>query len=297
LVPVLTTSSAGNPDRPRIVLFCVAPGAYRLLRDWAARAGYSFRLIVTTPGPTRARTTMYREIIAEAPADQDFLITTRFRRAAPQIAALEPDLVLSFTLPYRLPAEILAIPRHGAVNLHPSPLPEYRGPDPARMVYNGESKLGATLHRTAADYDTGAILSRQVAPMPPNITPKAVLDIWNDLTVKALDEGVPRALADDPGTPQDSSLASYAASFSEHELWQDWNLPARVLQRRVAALNLFSPRARATIGDRAYCVTGLTAVLDRRSGAPPGTALEWSEHGVTVQTADGVAHVTVAPLP
>jgi methionyl-tRNA formyltransferase len=279
------------------VLFCVAPGAYRLLRDWAVGAGYSFRLIVTTPGPSRARTTMYREIIAEAPADQDFLITTRFRRAAPQIAALEPDLVLSFTLPYRLPAEILAIPRFGAVNLHPSPLPEYRGPDPARMIYNGEPRLGATLHRTTADYDTGPILSQHLAPMPNDITPKAVLNTWNDLSLKALSDGVPRALAGDPGTPQDSSRASYAASFGEEETWQDWNVPARVLQRRVTALNLFSPQARAVIDGRPYCITGLTAMPEARSSAPPGTTIEWAEHGVTIQTADGMAHVTVAPLP
>jgi methionyl-tRNA formyltransferase len=293
----LTTPTAGTPDGPRIVLYCVSPDAYRLLRDWAARAGYSFRLIVTTPGPARARTTMYREIIAEAPPDQDFLITTRMRRVAPQIAALDPDLILSFTLPYRLPPEILAIPRHGAVNLHPAPLPEYRGPEPARMIYNGESRLGATLHRTDADFDTGAILSRQVAPMPENITPKSVLDTWYGLVVKALDEGVPRALAGNPGTPQDGAQASYAASFSEEELWQDWHMPAMVLQRRVTALNLFSPRARGIIDGRAYCLTGLTAMPDARSNAPVGTALEWSEHGVMVRTAEGIAHVTVAPLP
>ncbi|HWE63972.1 MAG TPA: formyltransferase family protein, partial [Chloroflexota bacterium] len=165
----MSSTNGSHANSPRIVLYCVAPPAYRLLRDWAARTGYGFRLIVTTPGPRRARTGAYRAIIAEAPAEQDILITTHMRGIAALIAAADPDLILSFTLPFRIPPDVLALPRHGAVNLHPAPLPLYRGPEPARMIYNGEPNLGATLHRTDSEFDTGAILSVHTAPMPKNI--------------------------------------------------------------------------------------------------------------------------------
>ena len=284
-------------DRPRIVLYCVDPPAYRLLRVWAERQGYAFVLLVTTPGPPRARSIVYREIIAEAPTGQDILISTGMRRIAPQIAALEPDLILSYTLPYRLPAEIIALPRYGAVNLHPAPLPAYRGPNPARMIYNGEPILGATLHRTAADYDTGAILSRRSAPMPADISPATVLSVWSELVRDALTEGIPRALAGDPGLPQDPSQASYGASFAPEELWLDWRLPATVLQRRTTALNLLVPQAKAIVNGRAYLVEALVSLPNPSPRGDPGTVLASSPGALTVQTADGVAEMVAWPLP
>jgi methionyl-tRNA formyltransferase len=293
----METVGAGQGSGPRIILYCVAPDAYRLLRAWADRRGYRFRLIVTTPGPARARNPMYREIIAEAPPEQDILVTTGMRRIAPLLATLNPDLILSYTLPYRIPPEVTALPRHGAVNLHPAPLPAYRGPNPARMIYNGESTLGVTLHRTAEDFDTGAILSQHVAPMPDDVSPDTVLALWSDLAMKTLDEGVARALTDEPGTPQDSTRASYAASFTPEEMWLDWHLPAAVLQRRATALNLFVPQARAWLDGRPYLVEQLTSLPDTSSRAQPGTVLERSGNRLQVQTAAGIAQLTIGTLP
>jgi methionyl-tRNA formyltransferase len=281
---------------PRIILYCVAPDAYRLLSAWADRRGFAFTLIVTTPGPTRARNPLYRTIVAEAPASQDILVTTHMRGIAPLLASVDPDLILSFTFPYRIPPEVLTIPRHGAVNLHPAPLPAYRGPNPARMIYNGETTLGATLHRTEVEFDTGPILSRHMAPMPKDVTPQSVLATWSDLILQALDEGVPRALADDPGTPQDDTEASYAASYTEDEMWLDWSVPAAVLQQRATALNLFEPHARAIIDGREYRVDAVTSLPDEPSRAEPGTVLESFENLVKVQTADGVALLAASPL-
>ena len=282
---------------PRIVLYCVDPPAYRLLRTWAERQGYAFLLLVTTPGPPRARSTVYREIIAEAPPGQDILISTRMRGIAPQIAALDPDLILSYTLPYRLPAEIIALPRYGAVNLHPAPLPAYRGPNPARMIYNGEPILGATLHRTAADYDTGAILSRRTAPMPIEVSPASVLSVWSELVTDVLTEGIPRALAGDPGTPQDPTQASYAASFLPEEMWLDWRLPAAILQRRVTALNLLAPQAMVMVEGRTYVVESLISLPDTAPRRDPATVLAASPGSLTVQTAEGIAQMVVQALP
>jgi methionyl-tRNA formyltransferase len=218
------------------------------------------------------------------------------RRIAPLVAAVNPDLILSFTFPYRIPPEVLALPRHGAVNVHPAPLPAYRGPNPVRMLFNGEPVLGATLHRTEADFDTGPILSRQVAPLPDEVSTQSVLEVWSDLVTKALDEGIPRALADEPGTPQDSTQASYAASFTEEDMWLDWNLPSAVLRLRVTALNLLAPRAKALIDGREYLVDDLMSLSDSPPRAQPGTVLERFENVVKVQTAEGIALLTVTEL-
>lgn len=290
--------SATPTNRPRIVVYTVNPLAYRLLRSWSERHEYEFALVVTSPGPKRARSTGYREIIAESPPQQDILVTTAMGRTAPLVAAVKPDLILSFSLPFRLPPEVTAIPLHGAVNMHPAPLPAYRGPNPARMIYNGEPILGATLHRTAADYDTGAILSQHTRPMPNELTPDSILSVWGDLILRALDDGVPRALADEPGTPQDDAQASYAASFTEKDMWLDWGLPAATLQRQTVALNIFEPQARGMIEGRSYAITDLREVPDPPGRLAPGTVLAWSGNTATIQTGQGLAQVkTAVPGP
>ena len=92
----------------------------------------------------------------------------------PLIAAAEPDLLISATFPHKLPASVLAIPRLGAFNLHPTLLPQGRGPNPQRLVYEGAETLGATLHQTTADFDAGAMFSRQKAPLPDDLTGEAI---------------------------------------------------------------------------------------------------------------------------
>src|SRR6266542_1748044 len=95
----------------RVVAYCVLPPAYGLVREWAERHGHRLLLLVTTPGPPARRSSTYRDIVGMAPPEQDVLITTRPKRTSALVAALRPDIVLSFTFPYRLPPEVLELPR------------------------------------------------------------------------------------------------------------------------------------------------------------------------------------------
>src|SRR5215212_2352532 len=242
-------SDSGRLSGLRVVTFNVLPMAYGLVSRWAEENGHRLVLLVTTPGPSTRRMPIYRETAALAPPGQDVLVTTRLRRvAAPLIRELRPDLVVSFTFPYRIPPEITAIPRFGAVNLHPTPLPAFRGPNVARPIYEGWPEIGATLHRTAEDYDTGDVLAQYTAPLPEAVTPEAIMALWPPLMARAFAEGVEAAIRGAPGRPQDHSRASYAAPFTEAEHWLDWAEPVATLRRKVAALNLFGgAQARARI--------------------------------------------------
>ncbi len=288
--------STENTSGLRIVTFNVEPPAYQLVAEWAARHGHELVLVVTAPGRPTSPYDGYREIVAMVPRGQDVLVTTRLRRAAPLIAALAPDLVLSYTFPYRIPPEVTAIPRCGAVNLHPSPLPRYRGPNPARMLYDGEPTLGATLHRIDIDFDTGPILARHERPLPADASPERVVAGWREVLVAALEEGVTRAAAGDPGIPQDDSLASYAAPFTEEERWLNWDDPAALLQRRTTALNLVLPLARATIDGRPYAIHRVCPLAGPPPCAPPGTLLDRTADALIVRAADAAVEVLTTPL-
>jgi len=286
------------PTPLRIVAFVAFLPAYRLVAAWAARHGHRIVLVVTVPasGPNR-----YGEenpaLIESLPPEQDVLITGRLKTtAAAAIAKHAPDLIVSATFPRRIPEEVTAIPRLGAVNLHPAPLPRGRGPNPQRLIYDGDLTAGATLHRIAPGFDTGAILSRHERTLPAAVIPEIIFGAWVDLLTAALEEGTARAIAGDPGAPQDESQATAATFFTPAEEVLSWDEPARVIQRRAAALNLMAPAARAEIDGHCVLIHDVRALPDAPA-ARPGTILDRTGETLVIRAADTAVQITVSLLP
>lgn len=282
-------------DAPlRIVTFNFLPLAYDLVTGWIHQHGHKHVLAVTTPGPTTRPTPAYRGIVNSAPRNVDILVTTRLRTVAtPLIRALEPDLIICFSFPYRITPEICAIPRYGAVNLHPAILPALRGPNVMRGFYEGDSVYGATLHWIAPEYDTGNILSQKAAPVPEQVTMESIFPVWGQLVSEALAEGIARALDGDPGVAQDDAQATYAAPFTEEEHRIDLAEPRQVVQRKIVALAMGGGVAQVEIEGRAYSVTGAVWV-EGTSGEQPGALLSADGESLTVQTGDGALRLQLA---
>ena len=297
----LTISSGGVSNGTgrhglRIAAFHVEPEAYRLVRDWAESRGHEIVLLVTTPGPVPRTYLGYRQVVAAAPPRTEILITTRFRRATPIIAAAKPDLLLSYTFPYRLPDALLGVAPLGAVNLHPAPLPRFRGPNPHRMIYEGDPTIGAALHRMAPEFDAGPTLSVQEAPLPGEPTIESVRELYDHLIVAALDEGVARAARGEWGEEQDDSAATYAAGFTPDEYWLDWRLSGDTLRRQAIALNLVETRARAAFEGHARLVPAVTPIPETdapyiRFGVQAGDVIGRDGDVLIVMAGDGPVRV------
>lgn len=281
----------------RVVTFNVLPLAYDLVRRWAEETGNKLILVVTTPGPTTRRSTTYQQIVSAAPPGQEILVTTRLRTVAlPLIQKLEPDLIVSFTFPYRIVPEIRQAARYGAVNLHPTHLPAYRGPNPMRSFYDGYPTLGATMHWIADDFDTGSVLSQHTAPLPHPVTPQNIIAAWRPLMGQAFYEGVARAVAGEAGVVQDEAQASYAAPFSAAEHWLDLIEPADVVQRKFTALHMANAgSARVNLNGKAAGVEQLE-VTWQASSAAPGAIIEQHATTCLIQTADGQVRLTLKAL-
>lgn len=293
------TAGATGPAAVRIVALVVEPIAYRLVADWAERHGHRLVLAATTPGPPRSRANRdYLDLVAALPPTQDVVISTRMRRVvAPAMVAAAPDLLVSFTFPHRIPPELVAVPRFGAVNLHPTPLPAFRGPNPRRMLFEGMPTLGAALHRIEAGFDAGAILACRERPVPVPPTPERVLEAWLGVLAEALAAGAARALAGEWGEAQDEAAATYAAPFTAAERRLDWRWPVAELTRRVLALSLFRPEAEATIDGATLAVRWLRPAVGAGPGAAPGTILERNGDRFVVAAGDGAVEVGTAGRP
>ena len=280
----------------RVVLLTAHLPNYHLIADWAQRHNHQLLLVVTLPGGTGRR---YgdEDLVAGLSKEHNALITSQLRGvAAPAIAAMAPDLVISAAFPRLIPPEILEIPACGAVNLHPSVLPAGRGPNPFRLVYEGDRTIGATLHRTEAKFDTGPILSQRQRGLPREMSGPALLAALGEMFAEVIEEGAAKALAGEPGTPQDAARVSYAAPFTTEEELIDFAEPVAVICRKVAALNILTPRARFRLAGN-DCVVQHAYKVPSEDGAVPGTVLAPNTDGWTVQAADSAVRIITAQPP
>jgi methionyl-tRNA formyltransferase len=135
--------------------------------------------------------------------------------AAPEsrdfVRSLEPDVAVVCCYPVRLPTQLVSIARHGGMNVHPSLLPRYRGPEPLFWVFrNGERKTGVTLHTVAAKLDAGRIVAQEEIALADDTAGDRLWIDSAELGARMLE----RVLADLDGflhgaTPQDEHFASY----------------------------------------------------------------------------------------
>lgn len=142
------------------------------------------------------------------------------------LAALRPDLWCVACFPRRLPPAWLALPRLGGLNLHPSLLPAYRGPQPLFWQFRqGEARTGVSVHQLDAGLDTGDLVGQAAVSFP---------DGWREVDAeRALAATGARLVLDAlahapwPRRPQPGIGASYFPSPTADDLSVPVSWPAR----------------------------------------------------------------------
>src|SRR6266508_3379697 len=113
-----------------------------------------------------------------------------------RVTALAPDFVFSFYYRLMLTPALLACARRGALNMHGSLLPKYRGRAPVNWaVLHGARETGATLHYMADKPDSGDIVAQQAVPILPDDTAREVFDKVTLAAEIALDGVLPALVA------------------------------------------------------------------------------------------------------
>ncbi|MEV6285578.1 formyltransferase family protein [Kribbella sp. NPDC051770] len=279
----------------RIVTLNTFQAGYRVVSEWAARNGHEIVLLVTLPVGGERYDPTAPPLIASMPAELNVLVTNKLRAvAAPVIEAMEPDLVISAAFPRLIPDEVLKVPRYGALNCHPSPLPIGRGPNPQRLIYEGSDEVAASVHRTEPGFDTGAVLAQRSMPLPADLNGGPLMECWRTLLTSCLDEAVPRAVAGDRGEPQDPAKVTEAPRFTPEEYVLDLTEPSAVVRRKAAALNITAVMARVRLDGTEYLVAR-TEPTEARAGAP-GSIVATHHDGFTVRTADAALRLTAAQV-
>jgi methionyl-tRNA formyltransferase len=186
---------------------------------------------------TSLRAQQLADMVREAAPELDVLFPRDKHSLARLFAAYAPDVVLCTGYPWKVPPEALAVPRFGVVNQHPALLPRHRGPIPlAWTLRAGDDVFGITWHRMDEEFDTGPILAQTTIPV---LDDETTIDELGPRLGAAATSLLPRVFdrlaAGDPGDPQATEGASWAAPFGEDYAQVDWTRTAREIHDQVRA--------------------------------------------------------------
>ena len=114
-----------------------------------------------------------------------------------QLNNLSPDLFVVAAYGKILSPELLKIPTHGALNIHPSLLPKYRGPTPVQtVILNGDTETGVTIIVLDNELDHGPILVQQTESILPTDTAQSLHERLFKIGAKLLDKNIDQYLND-----------------------------------------------------------------------------------------------------
>jgi len=187
---------------------------------------------------------------------------------AETVERLEPDLILSVFYRQILPRRLLDIPRLGAVNLHPSLLPGYRGRCPLNWaIINGEKKSGVTLHYMTEKADSGDVIGQLEFEIADEDDIKTVYEKTVTASLEILRRFLPTIF--DRGavrTPQDERQASYFGRRTPEDGRIDWAKGADEIHNLIRGVTHPFPGAFSFIKDKKLLIW--KATVSDRSGAP-----------------------------
>jgi methionyl-tRNA formyltransferase len=280
-----TPASADQPLR--IVLFVREPfalaGALQTIRE----LGHRVVAVLTSAGPPTRRSDGYQTIVQQTPKNIDVIVSNFPARWAALIAPYAPDLIVIATFSWKVPPDVLAIPRIGTINLHGAMLPNYRGRGDYALqtMFRNDDRhgYGATWHWVDDDFDTGPILAQQIVPIEDDDDVMSLVGKLVTASIATMPRAISMAASGEPGTPQ-RDQGFYCGPLDP--AWQtiDWNAPAREIHNQVRAW--FLTGAYATIDEMEARITR-TRLVAGNADATPGTVLSRDNGTLIVQCGDG----------
>jgi methionyl-tRNA formyltransferase len=157
-----------------------------------------------------------------------------------KIKQLNPELLITASYGEIIKKEVRQIPLLGAINIHPSLLPKYRGPTPIQTaLLNGENKTGTTIFKLTSRLDAGPILAQRELVIQSEDNFGSLEEKLANISAELLGEILP-AIKDKTLTvrPQNENLASYTHKFDKQDLWINWKDKIRNIFNQIRA---FSP--------------------------------------------------------
>ncbi|WP_455285024.1 methionyl-tRNA formyltransferase [Cupriavidus necator] len=298
--------SQASPARPLRVAFAGTPEFARVALEAIHAAGFPVVAVLTQPDRPAGRGMQLQaspvKQFAVASGLGPVLQPRSLRRqgkypeeaaaAVDALAEIAPDVMVVAAYGLILPAEVLALPRLGCLNIHGSLLPRWRGAAPIhRAIEAGDAETGITLMQMDEGLDTGDMLTREAVPIGPDDTTGTLHDTLAALGARMIVAALTELAAGRTlnATPQPEAGVTYAEKIAKDEAPLDLRRPAVELAHQVRAFNPF-PGATVQVGDTVIkCWQALPLAAASSLPHPPGTVLAADAAGILIACGDGSA--------
>lgn len=214
---------------------------------------------------------------------------TRLRdgTATELIKSLDPDILVVVAYGRILPDDMLEVPKYGAINVHASLLPKYRGAAPIQWaVLNGDKITGVTTMYLASEMDTGDIIYTTETEIGEFETSGELFDRLMIMGAELLD----RTLRDieagtAPRTPQDHSKASYVKMLDKSLSPIEWAKTPRKVIKQIYGLQPW-PVATAELDGKVFKIYSAEYTQNKTDKAP-GSVVSAGKKGIEIACLDG----------
>jgi methionyl-tRNA formyltransferase len=281
--------------QPRILFFGYSEVGYECLDLLLTRGDQVVALFTHEDNPNEK---IWFKTPAQAARPKGIPIFTPEKIGTPegieQIAALQPDLILSAYYRNMISPKILGLARLGAFNMHGSLLPKYRGRAPINWaVLHGETQIGMTLHRMVKAPDAGAIVDQEAVEIGPRDSAeeafRKVLPCARKVLARQIDLLL-RGRAKE--TPQDDAAATYFSGRKPDDGRIDWKQGSTQIFNLIRAVTDPYPGAFTEVGAARLMVWWAEpeSAAARELSGEPGEIL--SLDPLVVATGDGALELT-----
>ncbi|MDQ6640478.1 MAG: methionyl-tRNA formyltransferase, partial [Pseudomonadota bacterium] len=251
---------AGTPQFARDALARLHAAGFEIVLVLSQPDRPAGRGMKVAPSPVKAFALEHGIAVAQPKGlrlDGKFGTDAAVAREALVAAAVDVIVVAAYGL--ILPPWLLALPRHGCLNIHASLLPRWRGAAPIqRAIEAGDDVTGVTIMQMDAGLDTGPMLVAETLEIGADESAGALqarlAALGGELIVQALGALAKAKLA---GRPQPDTGVSYATKITKAEATIDWRAPAAAIERRLRAFDP-APGARSVLsGEAITCWRGV----------------------------------------
>jgi len=256
-------------------------------------AGHEVPLVVTQPDrPAGRGMRTAASAVKQLALSRRLVVAQPARLGASEASewrALQPDAVVVAAYGVLLPPEFLNLAPHGAINIHASLLPRWRGAAPIqRAILAGDGETGISIMRMDAGLDTGPVIAQHRLQIGQGDDAVSLHDRLATLGADAIVEALAQLDAGKASAvPQPAEGVTYARKIGRDDAILNWALPALVLERTVRALRP-SPGASTTLhGERIKIWHAHLA-----DGQGPAGAVLAAEHSLVVACGEGALAIT-----
>ena len=208
-----------------------------------------------------------------------------------EMQRLAPELFVVAAFGQILPQSLLDIPTRGAINVHASLLPRYRGAAPIQWtIINGDRETGVTTMMMDKGMDTGDILMMEATDLGPEETASGLHDRLKEMGARTLVRTLQKLQSGTlERTPQDPEKATYAPMLKKTDGQIDWSLPAEQIERLIRGMNPWPGAFTFSEGMRLKIFKA--SVQARETQLPPGTILACYPGELRISTGKGALAV------